>query len=63
MNKRAKYRLICQAPSYLTTYNEEVNREVKAHCERGEKFNPTIQCVKYGEDFHACKYLEIKRLS
>lgn len=62
--KQVKYRLICTAQEHLTTYNEEVNKEVESACKQKEKFSPHLSCTEHtwDTDNKMCPYIKIRKV-
>lgn len=59
-----KYRFTCNAPTELTRYNKEYNKEIHDRCVQKVDFIPHLSCASHeydGEKAQMCPYLEVKK--
>lgn len=59
-----KYRFTCNAPTELTRYNKEVNKEIHDRCVQKVDFRPHLSCANHtyeGEPAQMCPYLQVQK--
>lgn len=59
-----KYRFTCNAPTELSRYNKEYNKEIHDRCVQTVDFKPHVSCIFHtydGKEGQKCPYSEVQK--
>lgn len=56
---KTKYIFECTGPDELTQFSKAWNRKIEDHCERDDRYRPTLMCLQHEYDKGPCRYLKI----